>query len=253
MKGSIEMGTGVVTGKGKSRKDGSSSINGKNRGVSKANTVGDVVLNTSGDALLLETEFISETDSIHEEEVYYETYYRERDNVCLDDDLDGSDGSYNEDEFEDDDDEEDLSEILQLRDCVQPLEAWGISLTGKLGLCPNNSAADTESVDAAFDMGVDFDGNSGSVMLEQEDGDAGEDEDEDDTTIMSTSMTIKASNKVTKPNVTSREIATRCANGKRKHPNSTQETPLEDQTVSSTNTTPKNNAPFPVVLNSELT
>ena len=51
-------------------------------------------------------------------------------------DNEGGNRSYEEDESDedDDDDDDDDRDILQMRDLVRPLEAWGLSLTGKMGL-----------------------------------------------------------------------------------------------------------------------
>lgn len=66
-------------------------------------------------------------DSVDEEEDYYEDYYGE-----VKDSADDSAAS--DDSEDDDDDDEDSRYALLLRDIQRPLAAWGVTLTGKIGL-----------------------------------------------------------------------------------------------------------------------
>ncbi len=121
-------------------------------------------------------------DSMDEEMEYYDNYLqggRNKDSVISG----GSDGtvkdkndenrddqSNDEDSDEDDDDEDDEDDdddklTLQLRDIVRPLEAWGVSLTGKAGIStPANHVEITkknhETTDAEDDSNDDVDGDS---------------------------------------------------------------------------------------------
>jgi len=249
LKGSVERGGGFGVTRGKSRKDGSSVGNGKNKGSNKANAGGDAALaNTVGDALLMKTDFTSETDSLNEEESYYESNYKDNNSGSPHDESEsGSDWSYKEEELDDD---EDLDEVLQLRDCVQPLEAWGMSLTGKLGL---NTIAEPD--DAALDTDGELDDASGSTMLEQENEYADEDDDKDDGAVGSAASTnIKVNGKSTvkrKPTLISPGTQPNSSNGKIKRSNASKgTTSVEHQQGESTivNAPPSNET----ILNSTV-
>jgi len=66
-------------------------------------------------------------DSVDEEENYYEDYFGEGS-----DSLD--DGDASDDSDDDEDDDEESRYALLLRDVQRPLSAWGVTLTGKIGL-----------------------------------------------------------------------------------------------------------------------
>ena len=117
---------------------------------------------------------VGKKDSVHEEEEYYEKLNIDDSDAKENDDNDDGNQSYEEDEFyESDDDEDDEDrDILQLRDLVRPLEAWGLSLTGKMGLAtePTIKNQKEKSADNDDDNVVGLDG----------DVDAGEGDDEED-------------------------------------------------------------------------
>mmetsp|Transcript_11206 Transcript_11206/g.20433 ORF Transcript_11206/g.20433 Transcript_11206/m.20433 type:complete len:504 (+) Transcript_11206:638-2149(+) len=70
-------------------------------------------------------------DSIDEEEEYYNSHRHGDDS---DDELSTNSG-LDEDENSDEDSDDENRDLLLLRDLVRPLEAWGMSLAGKAGLC----------------------------------------------------------------------------------------------------------------------
>lgn len=66
-------------------------------------------------------------DSVDEEENYYEDYYGEGHDSA-------DDGAASDESEEEEDDDEESRYALLLRDVQRPLAAWGVTLTGKIGL-----------------------------------------------------------------------------------------------------------------------
>jgi hypothetical protein len=116
-------------------------------------------------------------DSVDEEMDYYDNYVKKDGNSGAaevnNQNEDGDDQSIDDDDLsdedEDEDDDDDTRLTLQLRDIVRPLEAWGVSLTGKVGLSapPKNdevkkkqdeTAPDDDS-NAHVDGDLDVDGD----------------------------------------------------------------------------------------------
>jgi len=129
-------------------------------------------------------------DSVDEEEKYYENFFG---GEGLDQEVAMEDGneSYDEDEDDNDDEEEDEDDMLLLRDIVRPLQAWGVNITGTIGLDTDNSFNEAV-VSETMDMAVDDD-----VMLDgSEDQEAAFDDGEDDED--NTSITGMNSSKRTK-------------------------------------------------------
>lgn len=129
-------------------------------------------------------------DSVDEEENYYENFFG---GEGLDQEVVMEDGneSYDEDEDDNDDEEEDEDDMLLLRDIVRPLQAWGVNVTGTIGLDTDdsfNEAAVSETTDMAVDDDVMLDGS--------EDQEAAFDDGEDDED--NTSITGMNSSKRTK-------------------------------------------------------
>ena len=116
-------------------------------------------------------------NSVDEEEEYYEGYYG-KDGDRNDSEEEGEDDDEDSDDEDSDDEEEDEEDdesryTLLLRDLVRPLDAWNMSLAGKLGLgaVPPVPDPDQDEVDGAAETSnLDED-----EYLEEE-----EDEEDDD-------------------------------------------------------------------------
>lgn len=106
-------------------------------------------------------------DSLDDEDAYYDSYYGSDDGS----DLDGGDRN-DESDQEDDDDEDETRFTLLLRDIARPLDAWGVTLVGKVGL----GAVKTEDAPGKQESGDGEDDNSdvvasGDQTTPQESGD----------------------------------------------------------------------------------
>lgn len=124
-----------------------------------------------------------ERDSLDEEEDYYLKIQDESQNKNGPDALDNSvqkdietgNQSYEEDESDEDEDEDDDDEreILQMRDLVRPLEAWGFALTGKMGLATEPYIrTPKEKTNENDDDNVGLDGEVDAAEVDEEDDDA---------------------------------------------------------------------------------
>jgi len=110
----------------------------------------------------------SEKDCVDEEEDHYDKLKA--------DEKDDGDQSYEEDESDEDDeeDEDEDRDILQLRDLVRPLEAWGLSLTGKMGLATEPTVRTPKEKTT-----IENDDENVGLEGDPEAGDAAYDEDEE--------------------------------------------------------------------------
>ena len=132
-----------------------------------------------------------ENDSINEEMDYYENYVKSNGNgdstgKTVGNDDNGDDQSIDDDDDDDgDSDDEDENKLtLQLRDVVRPLEAWGVSLTGKIGLSAELTS--DETLRKRNQMNADDDSNA------EADGDEeGNEDDEDDDEMSTASSKVK--------------------------------------------------------------
>lgn len=133
-----------------------------------------------------------ETDSVDEEEDYYEDVHGKIPESEL-----GNIQNYEEDESDEDDleDEDDDRDILQFRDLVRPLEAWGFSLVGKI-------PAKKPSVRAAKDRS-NINHNEDQVMVERVE--PGDEEDEESSILADTEKTAPRKKKSTPPKPSSRK------------------------------------------------
>ncbi len=122
---------------------------------------------------LLETntfDQIGNTDDLDEEENHYDSSDSALANS--EEDIEGVTQIYEEDESdeEDDDDEDDDRDILQMRDLVRPLEAWGISLAGKMGLATEPYIrTPREKANENDEDNVGLEGEADAVDVEEED------------------------------------------------------------------------------------
>ena len=128
-------------------------------------------------------------DPINEEMDYYENYLNSNGNGdsterTVGNDDNGDDQSIDNDDDGDSDDEDENKLTLQLRDVVRPLEAWGVSLTGKIGLSAQLTS--DETLRKRKQMNADDDSNA------EADGDEeGNEDDEDDDEISIASSKVK--------------------------------------------------------------
>jgi len=97
-----------------------------------------------------------------------------------------NDDDSDEDDDNDDDDDDDSKLTLQLRDVVRPLEAWGVSLTGKVGL--STPAKHVEITKMQHETDADDDNSNPDV-----DGDSDIDVEEEDDKSVSGASTSAAS------------------------------------------------------------
>jgi len=143
-------------------------------------------------------------DSLDEEEDYYEHYYSDKGSSNSgsdtdEDDEEDEDGDADEDE-EDSDDDENTRYTILLRDMSRPLEAWGINLTGKIGLGAvlvndadeEGEGHDAETVSSSLQQGIGGSGSEGGTTVEKGSM-AGSEAVNAATTSVSSSSAIKAS------------------------------------------------------------
>ena len=129
---------------------------------------------------VVKEEILLDHDSVDEEEHYYENFFGEGSDqeVAMEED---GDESYDEDEDDNEDEDEDEDDMLLLRDIVRPLQAWGVNVTGKIGLDTDDSCNETtvaETTDLTMDDDVMLDGSEDQDAA-FDDGD----DDEDNTSI----------------------------------------------------------------------